>query len=1027
VIATLCDGALYLLVSEAILGRCPPTMHQFLQQTTLQRAQSAVQAQLLLLRWLLTEEILQIDNVMGTIFEDSVTLEDYATDYDAHMAIARYMAQTEPFYLGAHVMVLRGLLLHFINDALQGDDVLNHLQLIAPESIRSSSDALLTIEDILLLWIRGVLGLFTAELTSVAAKRIVQEINHVDDLYLHTNDGRVIALVVHHYKPSLIDLNLIHLATPLSMWERQENWTHIIRAAEALDVWVGVFADEMVAHGFVTLQQHLLRIVQDLFLVLACDAEEQYESARKAIEEEQLKRPQHEQPNTSLGSNTSELEGDTIFIGKHVMHSMMIGPSTPPPLLASEEDGMIDRKSTTLLEPPAHAQIVASFEMLTGNGDRRFDGVDAIQSRETIDTSADEGPASSDNAPVPGGGSGGNTIDGDESIGDVAHQHEDYNIVMTGLFLQGTSIPIRRQEQVAVEANELSMGRTGPIEAPQYVDVLPLATSSDEASPQAGPDITDAALQPPRSDSPVLVGRSMELRRQRREENAVASSVAYFRNMRRAVGPPGLHAPPATAAAATGLPMGENHKMRMSMVQGSMDADGIEALLKELVNIPRDPCDILRGAGGNGRGGNNAVDPLADAREQNHVLRFALDEQRRKVAALVEKFRRGVRKQEYAAIVKHLKAHKRQEAPTNEPVQSFTTMRRSTAAALPNISFAKSSGGDANMSIASRDAEAARCEVALRRSLEHGILQRQQQQQPERFVLSGVGAKCGALNDLSTVREEANAAAASSRIEPVLPMDSTTRPEVAKSARGGLALHFSTGGLSKAVVEAALGDSGAPPFTSKAAPSSVPPVVEDHYVHLPALEKMRSARKLSLSKGNRRQSETETVDDGSASMTSTLTNAVTTVAPVVVKTKNNKSVMVLAFKHVLLTGQLNKVALEKVLALVNDLSEEGNQFVILFKDEFTQQFKGLYTVRADAVLVRVYGSGPYMAYAGPQPTNDAESTTWTQGLPYLFPKFFKFDSGNKTFQQFSAKWVNQAADGVAFAAAKPKMMDRERF
>jgi hypothetical protein len=131
---------------------------------------------------------------------------------------------------------------------------------------------------------------------------------------------------------------------------------------------------------------------------------------------------------------------------------------------------------------------------------------------------------------------------------------------------------------------------------------------------------------------------------------------------------------------------------------------------------------------------------------------------------------------------------------------------------------------------------------------------------------------------------------------------------------------------------------------------------------------------------------------------------------------------------VLLTGQLNKATLDKVLKLIGDLTDDGgHQFVVLFKDEFTQQFKGLYTVRPDAVLVRVYGSGPYMAYAGPQPTNENEAAVWTQGLPYLFPKFFKFDSGSKTFQSFSAKWVNQAADGVAFAAAKPKMIDRERF
>ncbi|CUG90945.1 Hypothetical protein, putative [Bodo saltans] len=1018
IVATLCEGALYLLASEVILGHCPPTMHQFLQQTTLQRQQSAAQAQLLLLRWLLTAEILQIDNVMGTIFEDAVTLEDYATDYDAHLAIARYFAQSEPFYLGAHVMILRGLMLHFINDSLQGEDVMNHLQLIAPDIVAGGgASSALMIEDALLLWIRGVLGLFTAELNSAAAKRIVQEICHVDDLYLHTNDGRVLALVIHHYQPALVDLNSVHFATPLSMWQRQDNWAHIIRAAEALGVWVGVFADEMVAHGFVTLQQHLLRIVQDLFLVLACDAEDQYETLRKTIEE---RGGNHHHNTSAVGSDnvsSLELEGHTTFVDKNVMHSMMITSSTPPPLLKS------GASSVSKGRPPTSA----AYETVRDTGDHPFDGQqhrETIHSRETIETNSSSPPfpISRDGGDdhQRGGGAAHHDDDGDDDDEpvDVGNQHGDFNFVMTGLFLQGVSIPIQRQKQsVEEEAQVLQPTSAATTQAallPKSVEILapPPSTSVLAASSTSVTALPAPSDEPHRSDSPVLVGRSAEFRRLKvREDNAVASSVAHFKDLRG----------PQRAATTAGGPQ-HQQPMRKSMVQGSVDVEGIESLLQELAAITNDSSV------GKARpiGGGELSDPLAEAREQNHVLRWALEEQKRKVAAMVEKLRLGIRKQEFSAIVKHLKGQKASGAQSHAARLAPSVLRKMSltgGVAATDVSFAQHDDGP-------EDAQRiARREDKFRQSMEHVRSSQQRSNIAERIVVSS-----STTTAATTTTGKQQNQAEQHQVAPILPQLPASM--IAKNARGGLALNFSTGGLAKNIARAALDSPSEQHRDEKSnddASDGIAPV------KLVPLESVRNARKLSTAntvaqQRKRSNSSAEPLADGQGGAEDALgstngtASTTTAAAPVVVKIKNNKSVMVLAFKHVLLTGQLNKAPLEKVLKLVSDLTEDGgHQFIVLFKDEFTQQFKGLYTVRPDAVLVRIYGSGPYMAYVGPQPNNENETTLWTQGLPYLFPKFFKFDSGSKTFQQFSAKWVNQAADGVAFAAAKPKMIDRERF
>ena len=125
----------------------------------------------------------------------------------------------------------------------------------------------------------------------------------VSDLYRDTNDGVVLLQALRYYRPDLVagggagaggaaaasdvagggaggtspnanNANANNApATNISIWQRQENWLGIIRALERLNLWVGVFAEELVAHGTANLQLHVLRVVEEVFCVLARHAE----------------------------------------------------------------------------------------------------------------------------------------------------------------------------------------------------------------------------------------------------------------------------------------------------------------------------------------------------------------------------------------------------------------------------------------------------------------------------------------------------------------------------------------------------------------------------------------------------------------------------------------------------------------------------------------------------------------------------------------------------------------------------------
>lgn len=985
VVATLSEGALYLLCAEVVLGHCPPTMHQFLQQTILQREQSSTQSQLLLLRWLLTAQLLQIDEMVDMVFDNGKALEDFTTDYDAHIAIAGHLAQSDPFFLGAHVLIVRGLLLHFCSETLQGDDVLSHVQLLSPPGSSPSPPPLHTIEDALLLWMRTVLSLFSADSVDAASptgsrtRLMAAEVRHVDDLYLHTNDGRVIALVVHHYQPDLLPLSQVHLETPLSVWQRQDNWTSIIRATEALGIWVGVFADELVAHGFSTLQLHVLRLVQELFLVLASGAEEKYEVMRRQVAASSAASA----ANTSQQLEGEELEGDTTFVKPNVLHSVMLPPGGAAPVsgLANYEPFYATHEGTV------------------------FD--DGSQSRERLFTASTAPPNSARTAPeeivTEDQLSPEEHEPSDHDLSQEQHLHggeENFNIVMTGLFLQGVSLPIRRQPLPEEEH------RTDADQSTTTATILTTTAAPPTLSLSSVHEPVSAV--PQHSVSPVRNSRSsVDGLRRSSHQSAVASSLAHFKDVRQS-----LHASRPGA----------------SVVQGSMDSEGMQKLLEELAGVGQSLAhDDPRAA--------VSTDGL---REQNTQLKLALQEQQRRVQEMLLRLRAGLSKHEFSAIVKCLTPGQGSGAVALRQRSNADPLRISYAAVGTQVSCdwtqQQLPTGSPSHTL-----------TKLRSSLD-ALRGSRTQLPPGRLVVSGAG------KSVDTSAQQPNVASSLVGLvtSPLTKVGGSDPPLV--TSKGGVALQFSFGDLKKSMnprseenTTKLLKSGAAKKHTVADAAASSAPV---ELASLASLRQRAAQKTASTAAASRApvdvSSPAVAVDDGSCSTPQSLANTVgatssssalyqqssaANVAPVQIKVKSNKAVMTLAFKHVLLTGTLNKANLDKVLKIITDATNDDNnqQFVVSFKDEFTQQFRGLYVVKPDGMLHRVYGVGPLVAYAGPQPQSEAEAAEWTQGQPYLFPKFFKFDSGSKAFQLLPSKWVNQAADGVAFAAAKPKVVDRDRW
>jgi hypothetical protein len=126
------------------------------------------------------------------------------------------------------------------------------------------------------------------------------------------------------------------------------------------------------------------------------------------------------------------------------------------------------------------------------------------------------------------------------------------------------------------------------------------------------------------------------------------------------------------------------------------------------------------------------------------------------------------------------------------------------------------------------------------------------------------------------------------------------------------------------------------------------------------------------------------------------------------RSRNNKQLITNALKHVCLTGAVNKPQLDTCIAVV-DGDDTVTHFVVLLKDEYNKQFRGLYHYRGEEVLQRVFGAGPLQVRLAPVSAGVAGAGGDDSQMP---AKYFKFDTGGKKFAELPAVSFNQMTDAI---------------
>jgi hypothetical protein len=130
--------------------------------------------------------------------------------------------------------------------------------------------------------------------------------------------------------------------------------------------------------------------------------------------------------------------------------------------------------------------------------------------------------------------------------------------------------------------------------------------------------------------------------------------------------------------------------------------------------------------------------------------------------------------------------------------------------------------------------------------------------------------------------------------------------------------------------------------------------------------------------------------------------------------RNNKGQIVNALKHVCLPGAINKPSLDATVQIVEgDGCVDASHFVVLLKDEYNKQFRGLYQYRHGSESVtRVFGAGPLSIKVMPDAETMEGDGPNTGPLPSQPSRFFKFDTGAKKFAQLPSSYFNQMVDAI---------------
>ena len=924
IICMLCDGVVYLLVAEDVLHHCPPTMHQFLKHTSMQRHQSAKQALLLAVRWFVNSGVVSLDDLFHVVFGENTTVASFNSDYDAHMALATNLAKQDPFFLGAHLVMLRGLLLQYSLSVVSAEAIVSHTHLLDSQA----SGELYTLEDTLLFWIRVVVSL-----TGGKPKGLPQI--QLDDLYLHTNDGRVLSLLLHHYRPDLLSCDSIHLESPLTVWQRQDNWSLIIRAAEHFSIWVGVFADEMVSHGFSTLQLHVLRIVVELFTVLAAGAEQSYDEMARNI--------------TIM---SSEMDAETAFLPNHREPKGVDWTPT-----SRKEEVSIQNSTDYVSVTPRIVQDVfldASTSMHHRKDAADTSAADSPQSdspkvgRETLELVSVQQPAVEKDD------------DGEEDIGEK-DQGGEYNIILTNMFLQGVSVPIHRiptpMVQHPVDEDTRPVERILTLDESEHYQTQDMSTFivhhnhshniKDEKIPEDPPlilpevavgtpvkkmesenetvPVVDSPQVPRRSSKEALAGGAMNRSSSR---NPLALSVDHFKRQ---------------------LPTSDSHRTSI-VVQGNVDSDGTEELLSDLRRLALRPvsgsCDV------------------GSLREQNEKLHAALVEQKASIARLVERFQDSLPQRQFDAVQSHLRKIHRADTITIGVGTSFAFAAGALKDALiPKVNVSRSFGSNSVLPAALQIA-----------NLRDGVRNTSPVAHSPALTESAVLVVCRA-------KERA------------------TEDEKKQKA---MAFDVSITGLKKPV----------PPPAPKINPH-LPQRKKNDPIMIPQLAQLRER-----TNNPHGHNPSTTGYEPPGQLEQPPPRSTSSLPPILIRSKSNRSNTINALKHALLPGLINQTALSNALKIVGVMSDD-TQFVALLKDEFSHQFRGLYALHAEKnLLTRIFGVGPQHAYVGDQSGESVIRDDIPTSALGMFPKYFKFDTGSKRFHPLPSKSINQQSDGIAFGKVK---------
>ncbi|KAG5465799.1 hypothetical protein CUR178_00512 [Leishmania enriettii] len=404
------EAVLYLLVSDHLLGGCPPTMHPFLQQAFGARAKGAVrrpprrspvcadlnvsfqsddedggresgptrasaeldarplaaidpsseemstmaavkvkgketQAMLLLLRWLFSEgvlsenEMLETANVSRTGDGSSNSRTNAPTPAEAeyerfcrHQQLAHRLAEMMPFYLGAHLLVSRSLLLQCCATLLTAEAVMQHvahLRTVVPSAASRSrhSPALppSSVEGALLEWFQAIADSINASEDGAAVLERLRDCSTLRafiqcgpfcedvmdpadrDFFCLVQSGESVCIALLFYYPDSVPLTWLSTALRTVEESARESldaglqrerlqrqlslcyWTAIVAAMRQVGVWALLSPEEIVTYGRTVLPLHMFCLIQQLFAVLATNAEEEVRVSADTAWWEQMK------------------------------------------------------------------------------------------------------------------------------------------------------------------------------------------------------------------------------------------------------------------------------------------------------------------------------------------------------------------------------------------------------------------------------------------------------------------------------------------------------------------------------------------------------------------------------------------------------------------------------------------------------------------------------------------------------------------------------------------------------------------